>query len=201
MLNGANSGVGRVALQLAKRWGWRTIAEVRDRPGEEGMLLRKELQELGATKVVMDEEMRERGFADRVKEWTRGGREKVKLGLNCVGGKHATAMAGVLSQGAHMVTYGAMSKQAMKVSGTTLIFKNVVFHGFWLSRWSDAHPEEKIKTVEELLGMIREGTLQDVPIVKVPWGWETHQTDLVDAVQGTLEGYKKGKGVFVFGDS
>ncbi|MCJ1484756.1 mitochondrial 2-enoyl thioester reductase [Schaereria dolodes] len=201
VLNGANSGVGRVALQLAKRWGWRTIAEVRDRPGEEGMLLRKELQELGATKVVMDEEMRERGFADRVKEWTRGGREKVKLGLNCVGGKHATAMAGVLSQGAHMVTYGAMSKQAMKVSGTTLIFKNVVFHGFWLSRWSDAHPEEKIKTVEELLGMIREGTLQDVPIVKVPWGWETHQTDLVDAVQGTLEGYKKGKGVFVFGDS
>jgi len=31
------------------------------------------------------------------------------------------------------------------------------------------------------------------------WEWETKQDGLVDAVQGTLEGYRKGKSVFVFG--
>ena len=186
--NGANSGVGRVAIQLGKKWGFKNIAVVRDRPGETGIKLRQELEDLGATKVVTEEEVLSRDFSSRIHEWTHGGREKVRLGLNCVGGKPATSLARVLSPHAHLVTYGAMSKSPMAIPASTLIFKNIVFDGFWVSRWSDEHPAAKQETVEELLGMIRSGELRDTPVVEVGWEWKTEGTGLVEAVQGTLEG-------------
>ena len=198
--NGANSGVGRAAIQLGKKWGYNSIAVVRSRPGEEGEKLKKELQDLGATKVVTDEEMQQKGFKDQVKEWTNGGRSPLKLALNCVGGDAAMAMAKPLSSGACMVTYGAMSKSPMRVGASMLIFKDLRFAGFWVSKWSDAHPEEKKETVDELLEMMRRGEFRDTPMVEVRWDWGTEREVLVDAVQGTLEGYRKGKGVFVFGD-
>ena len=49
--------------------------------------------------------------------------------------------------------------------------------------------------------MYKDGSIKDVPYVEVPWSWETKKEALIDAVQGTLEGYRKGKGVFVFGDT
>ena len=199
--NGANSGVGRAAIQLGKKWGFKNIAVIRDRPGEEGQQLRKELEELGATKVITEEELQSQGFSDQVKEWTNDGRESIKLALNCVGGKPALALAKPLSSGGHMVTYGAMSKQPFQIPAGMLIFKNLVFEGFWVSKWSDQHPEEKQKTVEQILDWTRKGEFVDTPFVEVKWEWGTKKEELVDAVQGTLEGYRKGKGIFVFGDT
>ena len=158
--NGANSGVGRAAIQLGKRWGYNSIAVVRNRPGEEGQRLKEELENLGATKVVTDEELQQRGFKDQVKEWTNGGRSPLKLALNCVGGDAAMAMAKQLSVGASLVTYGAMSKSPMRVGASMLIFKDLRFAGFWVSRWSDKHPEEKKRTVDELLDIMRRGGLK-----------------------------------------
>lgn len=200
--NGSNSGVGRAALQLGKKFGWKSIALVRGgRPEDQMTALKEELYSLGATKVVTEEEAQEKGFGAQVKEWTNGGREKIRLSLNCVGGKSATAMSKVLSDGAHMVTYGAMSKQPMTIPAGFLIFKDIAYHGFWVSRWSDAHPDEKKKTVDAVLDMYRQGTFKDVPYDKVPWEWKTPKEDLIQTVQGTLEGFRSGKGVFVFGDS
>jgi trans-2-enoyl-CoA reductase len=199
--NGANSGVGRAAIQLGRLWGLRCIAVVRGRAGEEGERLKRELERLGATRVVTDEEVGEKGFKDKVMGWTNGGREKVMLGLNCVGGDAAMAMAKVLSDGAHMVTYGAMSKSPMRIGASLLIFKDLRFSGFWVSRWADANPEQKMKTVEEILQLIREGNFKDVPMVEVPWNWDTKKEELVQAVEGTLGGYRKGKGIFMFGDT
>lgn len=199
--NGANSGVGRAALQLGKRWGLRCIAVVRGREGEEGERLKRELEALGAEKVVTGYELMEKEFGDRVKEWTGGGREEVKLALNCVGGNAAMAMAKVLSPGGVMVTYGAMSKSPMRVGASMLIFRDLRFEGFWVSRWSDQHPEEKKRVVDEILDLYRKGEFRDTPMVEVRWDWDTKKEKLVDVVQGTLDGYRKGKGVFVFGDT
>ncbi|MCJ1448625.1 MAG: mitochondrial 2-enoyl thioester reductase [Stictis urceolatum] len=199
--NGANSGVGRAALQLARKWGWKNIAVVRDRPGEEGEKLKRELLELGATKVVSEEEVQAKGFGEQVKEWTDGGREQVKLAMNCVGGKPGVALAKLLSSNGWHVTYGAMSRQPLALPAGMLIFKNLNFTGFWVSKWSDANPEAKQKTVESVLDMVRSGEFKDQPVVEVPWEWNTEKSELVDAVQGTLEGYRKGKGLFTFGDT
>jgi mitochondrial enoyl-[acyl-carrier protein] reductase / trans-2-enoyl-CoA reductase len=196
--NGANSGVGRAAIQLAKLWGYKSINVVRDRP--KGLdSLKKELQELGADVVITDKELESREIKDQVKEWTNGGREPIRLGLNCVGGKQVTAMAKILSPEASLVSYGAMSKQPITLPTGLLIFKNIRFEGFWVSKWSDQNPEEKKKTVEHVLDLCREGKFKDTPVDEVKWDWETSSETLIKAVQGTLEGFRSGKGIFVFG--
>jgi trans-2-enoyl-CoA reductase len=75
------------------------------------------------------------------------------------------------------------------------------FSGFWVSRWSDAHLEEKKRTVDEILEMTRKGEFKDVPVQEMRWDWGTEEGKLKEAVQGTLEGFRAGKGVFVYGDT
>lgn len=163
--------------------------------------MREELKTLGADIVVTDEEVMDKGFSEKVKEWTNGGREKVRLGLNCVGGKQVNSMAKILAPGSHLVTYGAMSKQPVQLPTGLLIFKEIHFDGFWVSKWSEQNPEEKKKTVEHVLDLTREGKFKDIPVDEVKWDHETKQDTLVQAVQGTLGGFRKGKGVFLFGNT
>ncbi|EOD48072.1 putative mitochondrial enoyl protein [Neofusicoccum parvum UCRNP2] len=196
--NGANSGVGRAAIQLGRLWGYKSINVIRARP-EGTEELKRELKELGADVVVTDEELQAKGFSDQVKEWTNGGRDRVPLGLNCVGGKPATALAKLLTSEGHLVTYGGMSKQPVQLPTALLIFKNIHFDGFWVSKWSKENPDEKKRTVDHVLSLIREGKFKDVPVDEVKWDWDTKQDTLVKAVQGTLGGFRSGKGVFVFG--
>lgn len=198
--NGANSGVGRAAIQLAKLWGYKSINIVRkrDQGNEE---IKKELQDLGADVVVTDEEALARDFRSKVKEWTNGGREPVRLALNCVGGDIVNAMSKTLAESSRVVTYGAMSRKPVTVPASLQIFKDISFDGFWVSRWSAAHPEEKAKTLQHVLDLTREGKFKDVPVQEIKWDWDTKKEGLIDAVQGTLEGFRSGKGVFVFGST
>lgn len=83
--NGANSGVGRSAIQLGRLWGLKSINVIRNRPEVER--LKEELKELGADMVITDEELADRSFRGLCDEKTGGG---IKLGLNCVGGKPTT---------------------------------------------------------------------------------------------------------------
>ncbi|KAF2167068.1 hypothetical protein M409DRAFT_22503 [Zasmidium cellare ATCC 36951] len=198
--NGANSGVGRAAIQLGKLWGYRSINIVRKREtGHEALV--EDLKSLGADVVVTDEDLASKDFRDQLKTLTNGGREPIRLGLNCVGGSLVNNMAKHLSPSSPLVTYGAMSKQPVQLPMGLLIFKNISFQGFWVSRWSDAHPEEKEKCVAEILDLTRRGVFRDIPTERVEWGRGTKEGELVQAVQGTLEGYRSGKGIFVFGDT
>lgn len=202
--NGANSGVGRAAIQLGRLWGLRSINVVREREGDPAATeaLRRELLDLGATVVVTEAEFLDRGFPARLRdEHTRGGRDPVMLGLNCVGGKSATAMSKCLGDGGTLVTYGAMSKQPLMLPTGPLIFRDLRFNGFWLSRWANADRKGKKQTVDEILGLIREGKFKDAPMQEVKWDWDTELQVLRDAVQGTLSGFRAGKGIFMFGDT
>lgn len=197
--NGANSGVGRAAIQLCREWGIKSLNVVRERKThEETEALKKELKELGATAVVTEGEMMTSGFKDTVAELTRQGREPIRLALNCVGGKNATAMAKTLAPDSHMVTYGAMSKQPVALPSGLLIFKNLSFDGFWVSRWGDKNPVLKENTINDVLQMTRSGRFKDIPVDKVEWKWNLEGPQLAEAVQGTLGGYRSGKGVFTF---
>lgn len=195
--NGANSGVGRAAIQLGKLWGYKSINIVRKR--ESGMEeLVNELKTLGADVIVTDEEVESKGFRDQVKEFTNGGREPIRLAMNCVGGSIVNSMAKHLASGAHIVTYGAMSKQPVSLPTGLLIFKDIHFDGFWVSRWSDKNPEQKEACVTEVLDLMRQDKFKDIPMMPVQWEYGTKQQELVDAVQGTLDGFRSGKGIFVF---
>lgn len=201
--NGANSGVGRAAIQLGKLWGLRSINIVREREEPEATAaLKQELLDLGATVVVTESEFLDRSFTARLKEeYTRMGKDPLMLGLNCVGGKSATAMSKCLSESGYLVTYGAMSKQPVMLPTGLLIFKDLRFHGFWLSRWANADRKGKKQTVDEILGLIRDGKFRDAPMQEVKWDWGTEDKILKEAVKGTLTGFRAGKGIFTFGDT
>jgi mitochondrial enoyl-[acyl-carrier protein] reductase / trans-2-enoyl-CoA reductase len=46
--------------------------------------------------------------------------------------------------------------------------------------------------------MTREGRFKDIPVEKIRWDWDTKEKTLKEVVQGTLDGFGKGKNVFVF---
>ena len=194
--NGANSGVGRAAMQLGRQWGLKSIAVVRKREDTaQQNALETELKELGADVVRTTDDVEGEEFTQRVKEQTDG---KVKLALNCVGGSLASQMGKVIAKSGTMVTYGAMARSPIKVGAAALIFQDLKYRGFWVSKWADEHPEEKQVVVEKILSMYREGIFKDVPYDEIPWKRETTKETLANAAQETLEGYRKGKGLFVF---
>lgn len=199
--NAGNSSVGRAATQLGKMWGLKSICLLRERAGPEEEALKREMQELGATVVLTYKETMEKGFKEKVKELTNGSRDAPRLALNSVGGNAGTATAKVLRSGGTMVTYGGMSQRPMTLGAGMFVFKDLRLVGFWVSRWGDRFPEEKKKTIDEILGLMRDRQLQDIPMVEVPWSWETKKEELLEAVQGTLGGFRKGKGIFKFGDT
>lgn len=197
--NGANSGVGRAAIQLGREWGIKTLNVVRERQTpEETEALKQELKDLGATAVVTEAELLSGEFRNIVKELTRQGKEPIRLALNCVGGKNATALAKVLAPGSHMVTYGAMSKQPVALPSGLLIFKNLAFDGFWVSKWGDKNPHLKENTIKDILQLTRAGKFKDIPVEEAKWSWDTEAPELAAAVQGTLSGYRGGKGLLKF---
>ena len=198
--NGANSSVGRAAIQLGRLWGYKSINIIRSRPS--GLSeLKQELCSLGADIVVTDEEAQAGEFKEKVKEWTDGDQKPLSLGLNCVGGKSATAVAKVLNPDGQLITYGAMSKMPVKLPASLLIFKNISFKGFWVSKWGEHNSVEKAKTVQHILQLIREGKFKDPPLEEILWNADTSRDYLFKAVTGALKGFKPGKSIFRFQDT
>lgn len=146
--NAANSGVGRSVIQLARALGWKTLNVVR-RPE-----LVEELQKAGGTVVVTEDcDLRR-----ELKSLCAGARPK--LALNAVGGPSALNIANALASGGTMVTYGAMSKQALKIPNGLLIFKGLKFEGFWLKRWREkAGNAARQSTYAALAAHLQAGTL------------------------------------------
>ncbi|KAF5316098.1 hypothetical protein D9619_006179 [Psilocybe cf. subviscida] len=153
--NGANSAVGQAVIQIAASRRLKTINLIRDRP--ELDQLKQKLYNLGATHVYTYDQLEEKAVRDEIKG------KGIRLGLNCVGGKDTTAMARLLGNDAHLVSYGAMAKQPLSLPVSLFIFKNLTTHGFWQSRWykqrTAAEREELMKT---LVGLMKEKRL-DTP--------------------------------------
>jgi trans-2-enoyl-CoA reductase len=121
--NAATSAVGRAVIEIAKHRGWKTMNFVR-RPEAAG-----ELTRFGADAVVVEGDDSAAQASAILQE------AQPKLALNAVGGVAAARLAGLLAPDGTMVTYGAMSKEALKIPNGFLIFRDFRFRGFWLTRW------------------------------------------------------------------
>jgi len=146
--NAANSGVGRSVIQLARAMGWKTFNVVRRAE------LVEELTAAGGTVVVTEE-------CDLRKDLkTLCGGVRPKLALNAVGGPSALNIANTLAQGGTMITFGAMSKQPLKIPNGLLIFKDLKFAGFWLNRWrKHAGNAVRQETYAAVAAHLKAGTL------------------------------------------
>jgi trans-2-enoyl-CoA reductase len=156
--NGANSAVGQAVIQIAAAKGYKTINFIRDRDDVE--LLKQHLELLGATHVVTYDELSDKSLRTKVKTWTGG--KDIRLGLNCVSGKTTTLMARLLGNNAHLVSYGAMSREPLSLPTSLFIFKNLTCHGFWQTRWySDKSLEQRQELLKTLIALMRDGKLRD----------------------------------------
>lgn len=200
--NGANSGVGRAAIQFARLWGLRSINIIRDRQTpQETEALKQQLVQLGAHAVLTESQLLSRDGKDRLAEITRQGREPIGLALNCVGGKSATALARSLAEGGTLVSYGGMARQPVALPLGLLIFRDIRFLGFWLSKWNQLDPVGRKHMVHDILNLIRAGKFRDAPVESIPWHWDTKEEDLRLATQAALQGFRGAKSAFVFADT
>jgi trans-2-enoyl-CoA reductase len=194
--NAANSAVGRAAIQLGKLWGYRSINVIRNRE-EPGLgQLKQELVDLGADVVITDQELGAKDAKDHIASIT--GDKRPLLGFNAVGGQATLDMSKQMGKGGHIVTYGGMSRKPVTVPTSLLIFKDLHYHGFWLSAWGDSHPGGKKETVESILQLYREGKFKEAPMDEVKWDWDTKADTLIHGVSKIWESHRN-KGIFVFG--
>lgn len=151
--NGGNSAVGQAVIQLCKVWNLRSINVIRDRPQVDE--LKNTLKSLGATEVLTEEEIRVTPL------FKSGVLPSPKLGFNCVGGKSATNILRHLADKGVLVTYGAMSREALTIPNSALIFKDIAFRGFWMSKWSSHHSaEERQQMYNELFELMANGSFK-----------------------------------------
>lgn len=173
--NAANSAVGRAVIQIARHWGLRTLNVVR-RPE-----LVNELRAIGADTVLLEGEELERQIPAAC------GGAPLRLALNAVGGESALRLAKVLAPGGTLVTYGAMARQPMRIPNGLLIFQDLRWRGFWMTRWYEqARPEAVAAMFAELFSMARQGALW-TPVEQV-FPLEQIEAALTRAAEGRRSG-------------
>lgn len=151
--NGANSACGQNVIQICKAWGVKTINIVRNRP--DIAELKKFLEDLGATYVLTEEELRTTKLFKEKKI------EKPSLALNCVGGKSSAEMLRQLQHSGKMVTYGGMSREPVTIPTSAFIFKNISFHGFWMTAYNEvADKTQKETMMKDIIALMCEGKLK-----------------------------------------
>jgi len=129
--NAANSAVGRAVIVMAKAIGVHTVSVVR-RPD-----IVPELSALGGDAVFVESDQ----LVQQIGEVAAFGR--IRLAFNAVGGESALRLANALSREGVLVTYGAMGRQPMRIPNGLLIFKNLVWTGFWITAWYKHASEEE----------------------------------------------------------
>lgn len=174
--NAANSGVGRAVIQLARRLGLRTVNVVR-RPE-----LIEELRREGGDAVLVDGDDLPKQIADAT------GGAPVYLALNAVGGESALRLANALAPDGVIVTYGAMARQPLRIPNGLLIFKNLSWRGFWITKWYQGAPPEEIDAMfAQLFPLVQSGAL--VSPIECVYGID----EALDAVKHAQGSRRSGK--------
>jgi mitochondrial enoyl-[acyl-carrier protein] reductase / trans-2-enoyl-CoA reductase len=179
--NAANSAAGRAVIQIAHELGYKTVNVVR-----RAELIDELRAERGDVVLVDSENLRH-----EVEDAIAG--PPIRLGLNAVGGDSALRLANCLAPGSTLVTYGAMSLQALKIPNGLLIFKDLRFRGIWINKWYDnATQAQRMEAFQHLFEMAKRGLLQ----TKVEKAYPLSEAKA--AVAHAARGQRSGKIIFEF---
>ncbi|KAG8810914.1 mitochondrial 2-enoyl thioester reductase [Serendipita sp. 401] len=186
--NGANSAVGQALIQVAKRMNIKTVNFVRDRPDYPE--LKNYLMGLGADHVFTYDELLHSSFKSKFKEILSG--NVCRHAFNGIGGDTATAMAALLNKKGHLVSYGGMSKQPLKIPVGLLIFNDLKCHGYWHSNiWESLPKQDKSERIDMLTAWIEGGYFQP-PLHEVVT-LEGADEEVTNIVKNTLKRIQEGK--------
>lgn len=153
--SGANSGVGRAVIAIAREKGYRTLNVVR-RPE-----LVDELKALGADEVVVGIEELKQKHKDII------GAQGARLALDSVGDEMFSALSDCLGLEGILIPFGVITGQGGSFFTGPTIFKNLTIKGFWLVTWLEKQSKEKLKRIIlELADMVAKGKIY-TPVEKV----------------------------------
>jgi NADPH2:quinone reductase len=153
----ATSSAGKLVLQLAQQYRFKTINVIRRR--EQEPLIRN----LGGNELICtaDEDLRA-----RLQELTTG--KGVERAIDCVAGELGAEVARNLAPAGTMLMYGAVSshrqtdpaKFMMPLFAPRLIYSTATVRGWWLPRWVNSQPLAAVRAAtSELATMLSNGTL------------------------------------------
>jgi NADPH:quinone reductase-like Zn-dependent oxidoreductase len=143
----AGSQLGRAMMELARLRGFRLVNVVRRREQV------AELQALGAENVVCTAD---ESLPARVKELTGG--KGVRYAIDAVGGLTGAQVVESLAQGGRCLLFGALDGKAIPLNPGPVLFKELVIQGFWLTRWLQVTPPERVLPVlQAILGHAARG--------------------------------------------
>src|SRR6202022_511457 len=175
--NGANSGVGRATIAVAKSLGLKTVNVVRREEVVE------EVKALGGDVVLIDGP----DLAKRVTAET--GNAPITLALDGISDTSPMNLMSCLSESGVLVSYGGVSRKPMVVQPGGLIFKKQTIRGFWLLYWyQSAKPDEITAMFGHLAPLVASGTIS-TPVVAT-YGFEQVSEAIAKA------GESGGKGLF-----
>jgi NADPH:quinone reductase-like Zn-dependent oxidoreductase len=120
VLNAANSQVARCLIAIAKSRALNVVGIVRRSE------LVPQIEKLGVDFVGVESPE----LPKQIQSATGG--MPISLGLDAIGGPATATMAGVLSSGAHLVSYAWLSGLPINVPQGDLIIKRLNIHGFWM---------------------------------------------------------------------
>src|ERR1700758_4214159 len=153
----AASSVGKLVLQLAQQYRFKTINVIRRR--EQESIIRN----LGGDEVICtaDEDLRA-----RLQQLPAG--KGVERASDCVAGELGAEVARNLAPGGPMLVYGALSshrqtdpaKFLMPLFAPRLIYSTATVRGWWLPRWVSSQPVAAVRAAtSDLLAMLSNGAL------------------------------------------
>jgi NADPH:quinone reductase-like Zn-dependent oxidoreductase len=160
----AVSSVGKLVLQLAQRYRFKTINVIRRR--EQESIIRK----LGGNEVICtaDEDLRA-----RLQELTAG--KGIERAIDCVAGELGAEIARNLAPAGTMLVYGALSshrqtdpaKFTIPLFAPRLIYSTATVRGWWLPRWVSSQPLAEVRAAtSDLLTMLSNGALTPPEVVR-----------------------------------
>ena len=130
----AGSQLGRAMMQFAKVRGLLLVNVVRRAAQAE------ELRAAGASHVVV---VPGEDLAARVREWT--GNTGATAAIDSVGGQTGTEVLAALRSGGTSLLFGALDEKPVVVDPGPFLFRELVLQGFWLTRWLQRVPPEKVR--------------------------------------------------------
>jgi NADPH:quinone reductase-like Zn-dependent oxidoreductase len=160
----AVSSVGKLVLQLAQQYRFKTINVIRRRNQES--IIRK----LGGNEVICtaDEDLRA-----RLQELTAG--KGIERAIDCVAGELGAEIVRNLAPAGTMLVYGALSshrqtdpaKFTIPLFAPRLIYSTATVRGWWLPRWVSSQPLAEVRAAtSDLLTMLSNGALTPPEVVR-----------------------------------
>lgn len=173
--NAANGLVGKLVARFGAERGINVLGLVRRTAAVE------ELKALGIDNVLATDV---EGWADGVKALTGGA--PVLRAIDSLGGDGAAHVLKIASDGAVLVSFGAMTQQPLKIAAGDLLFRGITVKGFW-----GAKPNVSRERIGDFIGeLLREAAAKTLEL-PIEATYDIEQ--VAEAARASAEPGRKGK--------